>query len=404
MAETNERALLPAGMADWLPPAADHEADAVETLIAAFRRWGYDRVKPPLLEFEDSLLAGPGQAVADNTFRLMDPVSQRMMGLRADVTVQVARVATTRLHGKPRPLRLAYAGQVMRVRGSQLRPSRQFGQVGAELIGPDHAEADAEAIVLAARSLRQLGIKELSIDLGLPTLVPALGRSFGLSAGIMEKLQAALDRKDAVAVQDLGNELGADALECMATLLTAVGPADTTVERLASLPLSSDAARERDRLADVVALVRAAEPTLSLTLDPVERRGLEYHTGVTFAVYAPGARGELGRGGRYRAGSADNATDQNQEGEAATGLSFYMDTVLQVAPMKPVAPRIFAPFGSDTTVVDALRAEGHSVIAGFPSPNEPQSDAHVLGCAERLEGDQRVPVSTAQTPTAEENN
>ncbi len=105
-------ALLPAGLRDLLPPEAETKAAAVETLMEVFASHGYQRVKPPLLEFEDSLLAGSGAAVAEQTFRLMDPDSQRMMGLRADTTPQVARIATTRLAHAPRPLRLSYAGPV----------------------------------------------------------------------------------------------------------------------------------------------------------------------------------------------------------------------------------------------------------------------------------------------------
>lgn len=384
MAENDERALLPAGMADWLPPAAAHEAWAVETLIHVFRLWGYDRVKPPLLEFEDSLLSGPGQAVADNTFRLMDPVSQRMMGLRADVTVQVARIATTRLKHRPRPLRLAYAGQVMRVRGSQLRPTRQFGQVGAELIGPDSAEADAEAIVLAARAVRRLGITDLSVDLGIPTLVPAICAGARLPDAVAQRLREALDRKDSAAVAALEADVGADVGALMSGLLGAVGPAEASIGRLGALDLSGEAAMERDRLADVVARVRGAEPALPLTLDPVERRGLEYHTGVTFAVFAKQARGELGRGGRYHAGAGGP-----HAGEAATGLSFYMDTVLQVAPMQPAHARIYAPLGSDAATVDALRAEGWTVIAGLSTGDDPETDARDHTCAEWLDGKKR---------------
>ena len=105
---------------------------------------GYERVKPPLVEFEENLLSGAGAAMAQDTFRLMDPISQRMIGLRADMTPQVARIAATRLANAPRPLRLCYAGQVLRVKGSELRPERQVGQVGAELIGADAAAADVE--------------------------------------------------------------------------------------------------------------------------------------------------------------------------------------------------------------------------------------------------------------------
>src|SRR3954463_12335815 len=119
-------ALLPAGLRDLLPPEAETEASAVESLMNVFAAHGYQRVKPPLLEFEDSLLAGSGSAVADQTFRLMNPDSQRMMGLRADTTPQVARIAVTRLGLQARPLRLCYAGQVLRVRGTQIAPERQL--------------------------------------------------------------------------------------------------------------------------------------------------------------------------------------------------------------------------------------------------------------------------------------
>ena len=129
-------ALLPAGLSDLLPPDAENEAASVAALMEVFASHGYERVKPPLLEFEDGLFAGAGAATADQTFRLMDPESQRMMGLRADTTPQVARIASTRLAAAPRPLRLSYAGQCLRVRGNQLAPERQIGQAGIELIGP----------------------------------------------------------------------------------------------------------------------------------------------------------------------------------------------------------------------------------------------------------------------------
>src|ERR1700694_3429060 len=138
--------LLPLGLRDLLPPDAAAEALAVGRMMAVLESHGYQRGKPPLVEFEESLLSGTGAAMAKETFRLMDPVSQRMIGLRADMTTQVARIATSRLKKAPRPLRLCYAGQVLRVKGSQLRPERQVGQVGAELIGTDSVAADLEAV------------------------------------------------------------------------------------------------------------------------------------------------------------------------------------------------------------------------------------------------------------------
>ena len=171
---SNHRALLPAGLRDLLPPDAETEAASVEALMEVFAAHGYQRVKPPLLEFEDSLLAGSGVAVAEQTFRLMDPESQRMMGLRADTTPQVARIATTRLAHAPRPLRLSYAGQCLRVRGSQLAPDRQIAQAGIELIGCDNPAADAEIVLVGAEALASVGLTRTSFDLTLPTLVPVL--------------------------------------------------------------------------------------------------------------------------------------------------------------------------------------------------------------------------------------
>ena len=139
--DNNHRGLLPAGLADLLPPDAAREAHAIGVAIERFAAFGYERVKPPLVEFEESLLGGPGAALASQTFRLMDPVSQRMMGVRPDMTVQVARIAVTRLKHEPRPLRLSYGGNVIRVRGTALKPERQFAQVGSELIGVDSADA-----------------------------------------------------------------------------------------------------------------------------------------------------------------------------------------------------------------------------------------------------------------------
>src|SRR6516162_1867659 len=218
----NNPALLPAGLRDLLPPDAETEAESVEALVEVFAAHGYQRVKPPLLEFEDSLLAGSGAAVAEQTFRLMDPESQRMMGLRADTTPQVARIAATRLAQGPRPLRLSYAGQCLRVRGSQLAPDRQIAQAGIELIGCDNPAADAEIVLVAAEALAAVQLTRTSFDLTLPTLVPLLLDDAAIEGGTRAALSRALDRKDATSVARHGGPLAATLTE----LLLAAGPAD----------------------------------------------------------------------------------------------------------------------------------------------------------------------------------
>src|SRR4051794_22351578 len=189
-------ALLPAGLYDLLPPEAEIEAALTARLMGVLAAHGYERVKPPLVEFEETLLAGTGTVMASDTFRTMDPISHRMIGVRADMTPQVARIAETRLAHKPRPLRLSYAGQVLRVRASQMRPERQFGQAGAELIGVGGPAADVEVIAVAGEALAGLGVPHLSVDLNLPPLVPAIAEAYGIAGEQAGALRAALDRKD----------------------------------------------------------------------------------------------------------------------------------------------------------------------------------------------------------------
>ena len=365
-------ALLPAGLRDLLPPDAETEAAAVGALMDVFAAHGYQRVKPPLLEFEDALLSGSGAAVADQTFRLMDPDSQRMMGLRADTTPQVARIATTRLGQAPRPLRLSYAGQCLRVRGSQLAPDRQIGQAGIELIGPDSPEADAETILVAAEALAAVGLTRVSFDLTLPTLTPIMMEEAGITGAARLALSRALDRKDAAAVAREAGPLA----PVLTSLLLAAGAVDGALRALEQATLPAAARVLAERLVATVAAIRAQAPALRLTIDPVEFRGFRYETGVSVTVFAPGRHEELGRGGRYLCG-AD---------EPATGLTLYPDAILRVAPARSARPRAYVPFGADRDQAAALRDQGFATVAGLAAVGDAEADARRLGCTHILRG------------------
>ena len=208
MNDATQSALLPAGLYDLLPPAAELEAEVTGRLMSVLAAHGYERVKPPLVEFEDTLFSGAGATMANETFRTMDPVSHRMVGLRADMTPQVARIAATRLGHRPRPLRLSYAGQVLRVRGSEVRPERQFGQIGGELIGAEGPAADVEVIAVAGEALASVGVPNLSVDITMPTLVPAIAQAFDVAGERAATLRSALDHKDVTAVAGLPGEAG----------------------------------------------------------------------------------------------------------------------------------------------------------------------------------------------------
>ena len=372
-------ALLPAGLRDLLPPEAETEAASVSALMAVFAAHGYQQVKPPLLEFEDGLLAGSGAAMTDQTFRLMDPGTHRMMGVRADITPQVARIAATRLAGSPRPLRLSYAGQCLRVRGSQLAPDRQVAQAGIELIGVDGPAADAEMVLLGAEALAAIGLARISFDLTLPPLGPALLDSAGIEGPARAALTRALDRKDTAVVAQHGGALAG----LLTELLLVAGPVGPALRVLQSASLPPAAAALRDRLSQTVQAIQAQAPGLRLTLDPLEFRGFRYHTGLCVTVFAPGRHEELGRGGRYISG----------ESEPATGLTLFPDAILRACPRPAARPRAFLPWGAAPDQGASLRAGGFATVSGLTDHPRPAAEAARLGCSHILRDGTAVPLN-----------
>jgi ATP phosphoribosyltransferase regulatory subunit len=359
--------LLPQGLGDILPPEAGFEAAAVERLLAAFAARGYERVKPPLIEFEEGFLSSASADVARQTFRLMDPESRRMMVLRSDITPQIARIAATRLKDAPRPLRLSYAGQVLQVSGTQLRPERQFGQAGIELIGADTALADAEVVTLAAESLRELGLAELAVDLNLPTLVATVAGALGFAETAIARLRSVLDRKDEAAVGPIAGKHS----EVFIAMLRSFGPVDNALQQLGAIALPDRAQSDLQYLAEAVGLIRRHSPELALTFDPVEHRGFEYQSGVSFVLFAPAVRGELGRGGRYR----------TEGGEAATGFTLYTDTLLRALPRPQPVNRLLIDSNLPGGAAAELRRQGWITIAALSQPADLLSEARRLGCS-----------------------
>jgi ATP phosphoribosyltransferase regulatory subunit len=384
MSDAPHPALLPTGIHDLLPPEAEIEAGVVSQLMATLAAYGYERVKPPLVEFEETLFAGAGAAMTTTTFRMMDPISQRMIGVRADMTPQIARIAATRLGNAARPLRLSYAGQVLQVKGSEIRPERQIGQVGAELIGAAGPAADVEAIVVAGEALAAIGMPYLSVDITLPTLVPVIAEAYSIRGARAAALRAALDHKDAAAVAAVAGEAGV----LLERLLAAAGPGDAALAALDRLDLPERARAERVRLGAVLDGLAVAAPDLGVTVDPVENRGFEYHTGISFTFFAGGAAargpfGELGRGGRYEAG-------HSAAPEPATGFTLYTDTILLALPEALPPRRVLLPLGADRARAGALRAAGWSTVAALDMVGDWRAEARRLGCSHVLEGETPV--------------
>ncbi len=370
-------ALLPSGLRDLLPPEAEAEAATVSALMETFSAHGYQRVKPPLIEFEDGLLAGSGAAMTEQTFRVMDPDTHRMMGVRADMTPQVARIAATRLAGSPRPLRLSYAGQCLRVRGSQIAPERQVAQAGIELVGVDAPAADAEIVLVGAEALATVGMGRVSFDLTLPQLAPTLLDEADITGAPRVALTRALDRKDAAAVAQYGGTLA----RLLTDLLLVAGPVGPALEMLEAARLPPQSAALCARLRQTVQAVLDQAPDLRLTLDPIEFRGFRYHTGVCVTVFAPDRHEELGRGGRYLSGDA----------EPATGLTLYPDALLRALPPRVARPRAYLPWGTSRENAVALRKLGFATLSAM-TERDPAQEAGRLGCTHILRAGAAIPL------------
>lgn len=362
-------ALLPNGFMDLLPPHAEAEAGSIHTLMQKFMSFGYERIKPPLLEFEDSLLApGPGERLSSDTFRLMDPVSHRMLGVRSDITPQIARIAASRLGGEPRPLRLTYANDVLRIQGNQLRTERQFCQVGCELIGDGSGVHGAiEICVLSILGLKALGIKDITIDLTIPNFVSRLlaGVRDGDTCLVIQKAVAQRDR-DALAKIEIPQA------RKIVLSMEASGAYERALEILSDIKLDAEITQDIVDLADICkgiknALADLSIDDVSMTIDVLEQVGFEYHKAMGFTLFSKNVHGELGRGGCY-----DVRFGQKGAGETAKGFTLYMDTIRKACNIPAEKKKVSVSLGEDWSVIDALQKQGWIVVRcgndGLSSP------------------------------------
>ena len=372
----SHRALLPAGFKDQLPSMAAHESFVVHSIIERCEAYGYERIKPPLVEFEDSLFNGAGVSMRENSFRLMDPLSGKMMGIRADMTVQVARIATTRLAHLERPLRLCYSGEVLRVHPDNLNPDRELVQVGAELIGPNTVTADLEVIQIALDALKRLGTKNISIDITAPTLIPLILRSVGLDPASSLELRGALDRKDIKAVDGLA---GGNAM-LLGNIMTTVGAWEVGIKKLRELTLPLGVIEIIDRLENVASLISSESDIAEVTIDPIENRGFEYYSGIGFSFFSRGIRGELGRGGRYSL--------QDDSSQSSCGFSLYIETLLRALNEPTKKNRLLIPVNTNRKIIMDFQAAGWLTVIGLEDITNERKEAERLGCSHFLKNGQ----------------
>jgi ATP phosphoribosyltransferase regulatory subunit len=374
-----DRWLLPEGVEEALPPHSERLEQARRRLLDLFHTWGYELVMPPFVEYLESLLVGTSRDLDLQTFKLVDQLNGRQLGVRADMTPQVARIDAHVLN-RSGPTRLCYMGTVLRARGDGVGGSRSPLQVGAELYGHAGVDSDLEVIRLMLETLRRMGLRDLHLDLGHVGIYRALARCAALGEDEEYALFDVLQRKS---VPELGAML--DALPCargVAAALQALvglhGGAEVLARARAALAAGGEAVeRCLDHLDVLAARLARLEPDVTLHFDLGELRGYRYHTGVVFAAYVPGVGREIARGGRY-----DDIGAAFGRARPATGFSTDLRALCALAP-EPAAPDGGAVYVAPGDVdeadarIRALRAAGERVVCGLAGAD---TDPVALGC------------------------
>jgi len=316
---------LPRGVADYLPARAASIAAIESQMLQVAARWGFQRIIPPALEFEEVLAGGMGEGLRSRTFRFDDWQSGRMLAIPPDITPQIARIVATRLRGMPLPHRICYSGRVLRHAELQSGRSREIFQAGVELIGLDSPEADAEMVAMAVEVMQGLGIVDFTVDLGQVAFCRGVFEASGLSGEPLQLIKAAVACKDASTVAALVAKypVPEQSRQELLALPRLFGGREVLEDALRVVK-NDCSCQALHNLHEVVAILELHGVTRYLTIDLGETRGLDYHTGLTFEGFAPAIGEALFSGGRY-----DGLTARYGLPAAATGFTCNVLPLLQ---------------------------------------------------------------------------
>jgi ATP phosphoribosyltransferase regulatory subunit len=359
--------LLPESIADVLPSEARKIEELRRTILDNFRLYGYELVMPPMLEYLDSLMAGAGQDTDLRTFKLVDQLSGRTLGLRADMTTQVARI-DAHLLNRASVTRLCYAGSVLHTRPFGLHATREPLQIGAEIYGHAGLEADAEIQELALASLALAGFVQVRMDLCHVGVVRTIIAADIRAKAVEADLYALLRAKDMPGLDAITIGCDEATRAALLALPSLYGEIDVLDRARRLLPQLSGVATALDELA---ALTKLAGTT-NVTIDLADLRGYQYESGATFAIYVPGLPNAVARGGRY-----DHVGEAFGRARPATGFSMDLRELARLLPIAERKRSIRAPWGRDPALREKileLRNAGEIVIQNMPGHENDQEE------------------------------
>lgn len=359
--------LLPENIADVLPSEARKIEDLRRAILDNFRLYGYELVMPPMLEYLESLLTGAGQDMDLRIFKLIDQLSGRTMGVRADMTTQVARI-DAHLLNRASVTRLCYAGSVLHTRQSGLHSTREPLQIGAEIYGHAGLEADAEIQQLALASLALAGFSQVRLDLCHVGVLRAIIANDSMAKRREAELFSLLEAKDVPELRNTAQNFDPVTRQALLALPGLYGDASTITRAREVLAKVSGVARALDELE---LLIKQAG-TASVTVDLADLRGYHYHSGVMFAAYVPGLPNAVARGGRY-----DHVGEAFGRARPATGFSMDLRELARLIPGAERRRAIRAPWGTEASLqqkINELRKAGEVVIQTLPGHESAQDE------------------------------
>ena len=362
--------LLPEHIADVLPSQARRIEELRRELLDMARTYGCELVMPPMLEHLDSLLSGTGQALDLKTFKLVDQLSGRSLGLRADTTPQVARI-DAHLLNRAGVTRLCYCGPVLHTRAEGLTATREPLQFGVEIYGHAGLEADLEAQELAIDAMQRAGLTGLVLDLGDARLVRGVLGDHALGEDRLNALVAAMAAKDAAGVAAFSNELPDDVVAALQALLRLYGGVEVLADARRALPANALVTAALDDLEWLIRHLGAAYPDVRISVDLADLPGFGYYSGARFALYAQGCSDAVLRGGRY-----DEVGAVFGRRRPAVGFSLDLKTLVGLIPATSLRAAVRAPWGEDPDLraaVRRLREQGETVVCVLPG-HEQEND------------------------------
>ena len=364
--------LLPIGISDLLEKSSYKDSYLTQNLMNCFKLNGYERVSPPLIEFEENYTLFLDTTNKQNIFRVIDPISNKSMFIRNDITPQIARIAANKLNNKNDTLRLSYTGDILRPKGNQLHPARQLKQAGIELFGAPTVEGAIEVISVGIQALTQVNISNLIIDITTPNLASLIMKNNKLDEKTIKEAQVYLKVKNINKIKTIPH-----CGTILAQIADSAGEEERALKKLSNIDLPNKAKKLIQEISLICNAIKQLHKNIKITIDPIENRGFNYYAGIGFAIFSSNIKRELGFGGEY-------ILELNNNKHNGIGLSILFDGLLRATNIDDKQKRIFIPLKHDNTIPPELRKNGWVTILSYKRNVKDKEEAVKFNCTHIL--------------------